>query len=211
MRFLAAISVIGVALFSTVSPAYADDLYPPPWRNGPRTTMQEWAFSTNQSMTLPADVVINPYGQPYADVYPGTGQNWWPVWGGHDGVWPLSGTMEFFIPNASPNEYKDIWIQITWAKQAFLSTPILSSNPSGNVELIQQIDIGPTGEPLPAGANWWHTVYNIRIYPNPTSEMIRIDGTIMVDQVVIDTICVPEPAALGILALGALALIRRRR
>jgi len=32
----------------------------------------------------------------------------------------------------------------------------------------------------------------------------------MVDQVVIDTICAPEPASLGLLLIGGAALLRRR-
>jgi len=33
----------------------------------------------------------------------------------------------------------------------------------------------------------------------------------MVDSLVIDTICAPEPASLAILGLGAVAALRRRR
>ena len=112
--------------------------------------------------------------------------------------------------NAPPNEYKDVWIQLTWAKQVTASAPAISSIPGGTIQLLSQVDIGPTGEPPPAGANWWHSTYNIRIYPNPDFETIRIDGTIMVDEVVIDTICAPEPSALALLALGAVGLLRRR-
>ncbi len=203
------IACIAVLVFAAGNAVFADDLNPPPWRGQPGTTFQEWLFSTDNPTPSP-DLVNNLYGQPGAQVWPGTGQQWWDIWGGQQGVWPLSGAMEFYIPNTPPNDYKDIWIQITWAKQAFVSTPILSSIPGGTIELISQVDIGPTNEPLPAGANWWHSTYNIRIYPNPTFETIRIDGTIMVDQVVIDTICVPEPAVIGLLALGSLTLLRRR-
>ncbi len=210
MRLLSSILVALVATAAVLpSAVWADDLNPPPWRGQPRTTFQEWRFLTNDPLP-PPDLVNNPYGMPGAHAWPGLGQDWWPVWGGRPGVWPLSGTIEFYVPNAPPNDYKDIWIQITWAKQAFMSEPILSTNPGGTIQLVQQLNIGPTGEPPPAGANWWHSTYNIRIYPNPTFETIRIDGTIMVDQVVIDTICVPEPATFGLLALGALVLRRRR-
>ncbi|MCC7147446.1 MAG: PEP-CTERM sorting domain-containing protein [Phycisphaeraceae bacterium] len=209
MRLLAKVSLVGVVFLSLVSPALADDLNPPEWRGQDRTTMQEWQFLTDNPQPL-ADLVVNPYGVPSAQVWPGTGQSWWQEWGGREGVWPLSGAIELYIPNASPNEYKDIWIQLTWAKQAFMSAPVLSTIPGGTIEVIQQIDIGPTGEALPAGPNWWHTTYNVRIYPNPTFETIRIDGTIMVDQIVVDTICVPEPTALGLLTIGGLALLRRR-
>lgn len=208
MRFLSfAAAFLGLVLVAC--PAWADDLNPPAWRGQPGTTFQEWKF-LNDNPTPSPDLVNNPYGQPSSHVWPGTDQHWWSTWGGRPGVWPLSGTSEFYLPNAPPNDYKDVWIQITWAKQAFASAPILTSNPGGTIQLLHQIDIGPTNEPPPAGANWWHSTYNIRIYPNPTFETIRIDGTIMVDQVVIDTICAPEPASLGLLLMGGVALLRRR-
>ncbi len=207
VAFLAVALVCAVA-FPAVS--FADDLNPPPWRGQPGTTMQEWRFLTDNPTPLP-DVSYNPYGQPSAQVWPGTGQQWWPIWGGRPGVWPLSGAAEFYIPNAPPpNPYKDIWIQLTWAKQAFVSEPLFSSIPGGTIELLNQQVLGPTGEPPPAGAEWYHSTYLIRIYPNPAFETIRLDGTIMVDQIVIDTICVPEPTALGLLGLGTLVLLRRR-
>lgn len=199
---LTVLSVFAVA-------AQADDLNPPPWRGQPRTTFQEWQFLTPDDTPAP-EFVNNPYGMPTAQVWPGTGQAYWPVWGGRTGVWPLSGAMELYVPNIPGGEYKDIWVQLTWAKQAFASVPVLSTTPGGTVELLSQIDIGPTNEPPPAGANWWHTTYNIRIYPNPAFETIRIDGTVMIDQVVIDTICIPEPASLGLLMIGGLLLVRRR-
>jgi hypothetical protein len=208
---LSSVTLSVILVLGGLAPALADDLNPPPWRGEPGTTFQQWVFS-DSNPTPPPDLVDNPYGVPGAQVWPGTGQDWFDVWGGRQGVWPLSGAMEFYIPNAPPpNEYKDIWIQLTWAQQVTTSEPILSSDPAGTVELLDQVDIGPTGEPAPAGANWWHSTFNIRIYPNPDFETIRIDGTVMVDQVVIDTICAPEPASLGLLALGGLALLRRRR
>jgi len=56
------------------------------------------------------------------------------------------------------------------------------------------------------------------IEPNPVHEMVEIEnllagmpGASAVSEVIVDTICVPEPATLGLLALGGVALIRRKR
>lgn len=212
MRLLSAI-LFAAGTVSVILPsaAQADDLFPPPWRGQAGTTFQEWTFPDANQTPAP-DSVNNPYGMPTAQVWPGTGQWWWSTWGGRPGVWPLSGAMEFTIPNQLvPNPYKDIWIQLTWAKQAFMSMPTVSSLPAGTLELVREVPLGPTGEPPPAGAEWWHSTYKIRIYPNPAWEVVRIDGTIMVDQIVIDTICVPEPATMALLGLGSLVLLRRRR
>jgi len=78
----------------------------------------------------------------------------------------------------------------------------------------------------------WRTIaFDLSLYPNPDSEIIGLDfsqmpwwylpngqwgwyggyGNVWIDQVVIDTRCVPEPATMSLLGLGALALVRRRR
>ena len=41
--------------------------------------------------------------------------------------------------------------------------------------------------------------------------LFTIGGDVFVDQLVVDTICIPEPATMSLLALGGLALLRRKR
>ena len=53
--------------------------------------------------------------------------------------------------------------------------------------------------------------YTWEIYPNPIDEMFTIGGNIDVDGIIVDTWCIPEPATLGLLLLGGLAMLRRRR
>jgi hypothetical protein len=195
--------------------AWADDTYPPPWRGEPGTTFEEWEFSTSASPT-PPDSFNNPYGTPSATATPGTGQSWQDEWGGAQGVWPLSGNIEATIPDSPvPLPYKDIWVQLTWAKQVDSSTPTVWEVDSGDIgTLIEQDVLGTTGLPAP-NDEWYHSTYLIQLEPNPSSEIVRIDGTLMVDELVIDTICVPEPGTLTLLATGLTALLayalRKRR
>jgi hypothetical protein len=65
------------------------------------------------------------------------------------------------------------------------------------------------------GTTPWYT-YNgvIEIRPNPKGEWITWDllPSTNIEEIVIDTVCVvPEPMTLAVMALGGLALLRRRR
>jgi hypothetical protein len=203
LKTVAAVAV----LLAGSSPAFADDLNPPPWaRGGPGTTFQQWEFS-GPSPTPPPDVVNNPYGMPSLHAYPGTNQFWVDLWGGHQGMWPLSGTVEVDIPNRpQPFPYKDIWVQLTWAKQVPSSTPVVWDFLHGVYgSLVNEIVLGPA----PTGF-WYHSTFLIHLEPNPASEIVKIDGTVVLDELVIDTICAPEPATIALLGFAALAILRRR-
>ena len=65
----------------------------------------------------------------------------------------------------------------------------------------------------PFGGVWYTYNYGLTIEPNPTSEMITITVPYctVIDQIVVDTICIPEPASMALLALGSVFLLRRRR
>lgn len=208
MKWAVCLVVLGLGLVNAVM---ADDLYPPPWRGQPGSTFQQWEFSTPNPIT-PPDLMNNPYGVPSAHAYPGTSQNWIDQWGGRQGMWPLSGTIEVNIPNNPiPNDYKDIWVQLTWARQVPSSAPVVWEMNSGiHGSVIHDMPLAPTGYPYPNDL-WYHTTFLIHLPYNPTFEIVKIDGTLVVDQLVIDTICAPEPASLALLMLGGVAVLRRRR
>jgi hypothetical protein len=195
--------VVVAGSFLVAGPAMADDLFPPAWRGQPGSTWAEWDYLTPNPNPLP-DAGFNPFGVPATRVYPGVGQVWWPELNGRIGVWPLSGEIWVDIPNQQlPNPYKDIYIQLTWEAQAPGNRPfVLTTAP-------QQVN-GALVQEIPVGGAWMHSIYTIRLEPNPAWEQILITGGVDVDQVVIDTICVPEPASLGLLTLAGLAMLRRR-
>ena len=218
MKKLCVLFALTVLLLASVG-AYALDLNPPPWRGEAGSTWAQWEFNYPDLVPAP-DFGVNPYGPPELFVYPA--HPWQPVWGNMEGVWPLSGAIEVQIPNNPvENEYKLLQIQLTWAAQVPVPThPVIAVEaellgapvPSEDITLlsIDDVILGPTGE-TNAGDLWHQTTLLYEIVPNPVLESIYISGSIMVDELVIDTICVPEPATGGLLTLGAVALLRRRK
>jgi hypothetical protein len=187
--------------------AYADDLNPPPWRGLPGTTFQQWEFDDPNPNPLPT-ILNNPYGIPSTTVVPNNGLAWFPVFNGRSGVWPLSGYIETTIPNTPiPNPTKTIWVSLTWAPQGIGCTPfVIETTTATSGQLIHQDTVN----------GWTHSTYGITMYPNPQFESILIQGEVFVDEMVIDTVCVPvpEPGSLAVLGTGAIGLLfglRRRR
>lgn len=203
MSFSKVLVALALVVGGPLAAAYADDLNPPPWRGQPGSTFGTWEFSTSDPNPLPEPGSVYPWGPPSTVVTPGLLQTWLPDWNGRFGVWPLSGEIVVEIPNQPlPNPYKVVWIQLTWTEQAPNVFPTVSETrfniPAGLVNR------------MPLLNGWFHDTYSIYIEPNPDWERILISGAVNVDEMVIDTICVPEPMTLGLLALGGLALIRRK-
>jgi len=198
------------------APAPADDWSPPPWRGQPLSVRAEWEFSgppSNWYYILPEQFQswgdgVHPLMSDWlthAEVnsYPG-----W-VWESGDGdgqVKSINGdTIAFKVANfIDEMPMKLVQIQITW------------TGPGGQPSVIG-VTGNEQGIPVPGtivsqpnlGS---HTVETWQIIPNPDWEMIviHVPAGQALDQVVIDTIS-PEPATLSLLALGGLALVRRRR
>lgn len=197
------VAVLMLCALAVTGSARADDLYPPSWRGDEGTTFALWEFSTANPAPA-ADQEDNPYGSPAMTIWTGVGQTWWEMWEGRQGVWPLSGALEAEVPNrADPLSYKDIWVQITWRSE--VPSPLL---------LVRELDTGVIGSlvnQVVLDDGWTHSTYQIHLEPNPPAETIRVDGSVMVDEVVVDTICIPEPMTMALLAVGTGVLVLRRK
>ncbi|MCK4342174.1 MAG: PEP-CTERM sorting domain-containing protein [Phycisphaerae bacterium] len=202
-----------IGLFAFSAHLYAEDTNPPTWRGDELTTYQYWEFNTSDNPLAPDNPGGNPYGDVQATVtgnFPFT--QWLDTHEGYQGVWQFEDYILLEIPNnPAPNDYKEVWIQITYyaeeaANPEILSVPALS----GEVQVLEKTEL-----PLQPGATltYWHATYLLTIEPNPDFETIYImprDCTAWVDELIVDTICIPEPSSIVLLAVAGLLLRRRR-
>ena len=199
--------VTAVCCLAIANLASAMNLNPPPWRGEFCTTWQGWEFDTPDPAP-PPDGGSYPYGEPEMDIVPGPGMAWLAEDEGMSGVWPLSGEMSVKVYNHPlPRPTKEIWVQLVWRPQEPGEIPVVTGwHPEHGL-------IGPVGviDDIHLGGGWIHCTYVIEMQPNPEYEIVGIRGNINVDELIIDTRCVPAPAALPLLALGGLLALRKRR
>jgi hypothetical protein len=172
------------------------------------TTHQMWNFDDQTSLV--PDVVDNQFGPPVLMVNTSPAGGWVPDPSGQGGAWALSGEIDVIIPNDPiQREFKVIQLLLTWRPG---NLGMLPSRPLVGVSAdpMTAMTMGIINEPI-AGTPWTQSLYSITIWPNPAEEWIAIKGDIVVDKLDITTECIPEPATMGLLGLGSIALLRNRR
>ena len=204
-----------LAILSLSGSALADDLTPPPWRFNPGTTVQHWDFSAGPGGGAPdAGPFNNPYGIP--NFAPSTNAVWGASFNGRNDVWSISGqsALAFDVPNTNNTvNQKELWLQVTYFAPAPSPGPGYTvSSPFGGPFNF----LGSQVTALPGG--WTHELTRWSTPTCPPFERVSIFPTLVgtvvfVDQVVIDTQCIPIPApgAAAVLAMGGLLAVRRRR
>lgn len=218
--------VIALAATAMGSQAMADDLFPPPWRGGPLSTLAEWEFFGPLN-PIPPDgalpvIVGDGMGPGVVPLATMSGAiAWFPSFDG-DGAWlgtgppGIDGYIDLLIPNWIDQEpLKIIQVQMTIQPQG--GNPprphvesISASDPLGIDSVVRMSVVERLIDPL----NFiFHRTEIWKIRPNPDWEQIRIavPADSYVDQIVVDTISIPEPAsmALVLVAVAGLAVHRR--
>jgi hypothetical protein len=199
------------------SPAVAEPPVPSWQRGSEGTTFQEWTFNDSSSTPSPVE---STFYNPYADqanpvlLNVDTIHRWYDNVDQMQGVWALSGEIDIVIPNYPlQNPYKQIQLYLVWKPENETGLPI---NPNPFLPDLPLVAVTPFNEMMMSLndviENGWHySTYDITIWPNPEKEWFTVKGNILVDHVAIDTVCVPEPATIIIVALGMLGAFRRRK
>lgn len=198
----------------TASSAMALDVRTPDWRGQDDSTVQQWDFHDDTNPLAPDGLFNeNPYGTPMGTVNLFEGGYWLETVSsapGLTGWWAGVESIDVDIPNTSvENPLKLVVAQVTYG----LFGPHYGPD-SVYATVGSDVFYGSLAETVPGAGTAKTDVWEIEIMPNPQFETITFDwysepGGI-VDQVVIDTICIPEPATIGFLSLGALGLLLRR-
>jgi len=218
-----------VVVVSLASAAQADYYDPPQgWSSTPYFTHQQWEFSTADNPSGPEPGYVNPNDVPSALV---SGDVLWvgdPTPYGlqtaRRGLWvtgsfteATTGTVTLEVPNVAAWPEKLVWLQLTYFLAGSLGAEYDSQLFTPGGEDIMVVVGSEMAVPVPGEAGWFYYEIMWHVMPQPDSETLQATinlpagAVLALDEVAVDTICLPEPATLGLLATGGLALLRRRR
>ena len=187
----------------------------PCWRGRVGSTFQHWSFGiSNNPASLPAELVTNSFGVPVASLSLGAFSSGYipevsSFFGCRQGIWDLGrlGTMTLNVPNdpsVTPGSYKYVQVEVTQLRDGiYLQNAAVTL--SGGTLVNQQEQIVETnlfGEIWSVHKTLWRMGP-----PCPATEAVVLTGGTngsLIDQVVIDTLCISLPCPADILAAADL-------
>lgn len=121
--------------------------------------------------------------------------------------------VDFFVPNFTGGDSKEVFIQIEYNSS---SAPLFGVDAYIGGEQLTEGLYGPYfQESEDLGNGWVIESYIFNIEPNPEYEYITLGFesgySAEISKVVIDTVCIPEPATIGLIALGSVVMFRKRK
>jgi hypothetical protein len=226
-RLITICAAAGFILIAITGLATADNTLPPPWAGEDGTVYAAWDNWTNFPGGVgtpdgmpPDEWASYPSGLPdapeaYAIMI--TSPEFLETYEGRDNVIELNEDYElvFDMPNFAQNEHKEVWIQVTYYPTDSNQLPWFDVYAENMEYMTEQVFEDAVEWP----DGWVTGAWSFQIWPNPEREEIKLnfsggEGSLYpayVDQVVIDTWCVPEPMTISFAALGSMALLRRRK
>jgi len=220
------IILIATVMLMWAGVAQADDYWIPSWRGQSGTTWAVWDNWIDYPGPMPPDAAAsNPAGvaAPYAVADPASaflmdswtdnlGENRW-------NVLHIIGDDElmFYLDNYDRDwPEKLVRIQITYDSDH--AWPVAFNVLAGYEGAVESFHIPANLVAITEPPGWVTAAYEFTIKPNPLWEEIYLKfdwgaglPSAYVDQVVIDTWCIPEPATAVLFGLGVPALLRHKR
>ncbi len=212
--FILAGMVTGDDVPSPMWPSEFDNPYGEPcieWPSGPYVVEDPGGVAGEVTAVATVDLVgyMPPLGEGPGDVIPDTPTV-------HIGVYDLEGNpdtsrpvpVSIWIPNDPEDRpVKKIFWQMTSDKSPTPQGDPPTTTPPGTS--------APTGIPhwKHDNTNWYTYNGMNEIRPNPDGEWLTFElvHSTNIEEIVIKTTCMPEPATLGLLAVGGLMMLVRRR